>query len=77
VVFWDVAVFDGGRASFPFAPAAPITCGNRVPLPGAFRLDGERPLQVCLLLSGDPIDRARVSAITTRAAACVPLQPER
>jgi hypothetical protein len=77
VVFWDVAVFDGARASLPLAPAAPITCGNRVPLPGAFRLDGERPLEVCLLLSGDPIDRTRVSALTTRAAACVTLQPER
>jgi hypothetical protein len=76
VVFWDLAVFEGSRASFPLAPVAPITCGNRVPLPGAFRLDGERGLEVCLLLSGDPIDRARVSALAQGSAACVRLQPE-
>jgi len=77
VVFWDLAVFEGLRASFPLAPAAPMTCGNRVPLPGAFRLEGERPLEVCLWLSGEPIDRARLSALTNEAAGCVTLQPER
>jgi hypothetical protein len=77
VVFWDVVVIAEGKPSFPLAPAAPITCGNRVPLPGAFRLEGERPLVVCLFLAGDPVDRARANTLTEAAAACVALQPER
>ena len=76
VVFWDVAVFDGATATFPLAPAAPITCGNRVPLPGAFRLDGERPLRsVCCCRrpgrsrAGDRARRSgrRLCGLATRA----------
>lgn len=76
VTFWDVVVLDGATAAFPLAPAAPIACGNRVPLPGAFRLDGNQPLEVCLLLAADPIDRARVTAHDDRAT-CVVVRPER
>jgi hypothetical protein len=77
VVFWDVMVSDQSRPTFPLAPAAPITCGNRVPLPGAFRLDGRHPVMVCLFLSGDPVDRTRMSALGDGADACVELRPER
>ena len=76
VVFWDVVVFDGAAATFPLAPVAPIACGNHVPLPGAFRLDGGQPLEVCLLLAADPIDRARVTGHDERAT-CVIVRPER
>jgi len=80
VVFWDVLVFDGASTTFPLASTAPITCGNRVPLPGAFRLDGTRPVQVCLLLAADPIDRTGVTArrlALDRRTTCAALQPER
>ena len=76
VMFWDVVVLDGATATFPLAPSAPLACGNRVPMPGAFRLDGDQPLEVCLLLAADPIDRARVTAHDERAT-CVLLRPER
>ena len=75
VVFWDLAVFDGANATFPLAPAAPIVCGNRVPLPGAFRLDASRPLEVCLLLGTDPIDHARLAAHDGTRATCVHPEP--
>ena len=77
VLFWDVAVFDGGNATFPLEPAGPIACGNRVPLPGAFKLDGEHLLEVCVLLAADPIDRVRLTAHAGTRATCVALQPER
>ncbi len=77
VVFWDVVVLDGAAAAFPLAPAAPLACGNRVPLPGAFRLDGERPLEVCLLLAADPVDRAAVTARARAHATCAIVRPER
>jgi hypothetical protein len=83
MVFWDAVVLDGSAPAFPLAPAAPIACGNRVPLPGAFRLDGEHSVEVCLLLAADPIDRSTVTArasVTARAGGaftCVTLRPER
>ena len=73
VVFWDLAVVGGGGETFPLTPAGPISCGNRVPLPGAFRLDGARPVVICLLLAANPIDRAHAG----EAVARVELQPER
>src|SRR5262249_46288520 len=76
MLFWDVVVrgAEGGdvSVSFPLAPAAPLACGNHVALPGAFRIDGGGPVQVCLVLSEDPVDRAATGA----AAACKTLVPE-
>jgi hypothetical protein len=77
VVFWDVAVFDGANATFPLEPAGPISCGNRVPLPGAFRLDGDHRLEVCVLLGPDPIHRARLTAHAGTRATCMIVRPER
>jgi len=59
IVFWDLSVRDGdgGRVRFPLQPAGPIRCGNRVALPGAFRLSGAGRAEVCLTLAADPLPR--------------------
>lgn len=33
-------------------PAAPIQCGNQVPLPGAFRITGSGPASICVEVAG-------------------------
>jgi hypothetical protein len=73
LMFWDVAVHQGPTAAFPLSPAAPIHCGNRVPLPGAFRLDGHGPAEVCLLLASDPVNRAHIASL--EPAACITVRP--
>ena len=56
----DVVVWDDGEPSFPLE-ASDVACGNRVPLPGAFRATGQRAMVVCLLASDTgPIDRGAV-----------------
>ncbi len=60
----DVAIREHGAASadHPLAPGK-IVCGNRVALPGAFSLTGEKPHQVCV-------------RIEDQANACLTLSPE-
>jgi hypothetical protein len=60
----DVAIREDGseRADHPLAPAR-IVCGNRIVLPGAFELTGQRPHRVCV-------------RIEDRASACLTLSPE-
>lgn len=85
VLFWDVVVEDGGQASYPLSPAAPLVCGNHVALPGAFRLSGLAAKRLCVVLSGDPVDRRRFASggpidLDPEAGAgrpiCVALRPE-
>ena len=59
----DVVVVQAGELSFPLAQAAPLDCGNRKPLAGAFRLEGQADAAVCLIVKpedGRAIDRARL-----------------
>jgi hypothetical protein len=60
----DVAIRERGAANadHPLAPGK-IVCGNRVALPGAFSLTGEKPHQVCV-------------RIEDQANACLTLSPE-
>jgi hypothetical protein len=60
----DVAVHEDGsaRPDHPLAPAR-IVCGNRIVLPGAFELTGDRHHRVCV-------------QIAEQATACVTLSPE-
>jgi hypothetical protein len=58
---FDVVVWDAEGASFPLAAAGDVACGNRVALPGAFRVTGSSRMTVCLLASdAGAIDRERV-----------------
>ena len=63
----DVSVADGLTVDHPLA-AARIACGNRVVVPGAFTITGDRPNQVC----------ARIAAAADDAGgtACATLIPE-
>jgi hypothetical protein len=85
VLFWDVVVEDGGQASFPLSPASPLACGNHVALPGAFQLSGVETKQLCVVFSGDPVARRRVTAggsidlerdVAAGQAVCATLHPE-
>jgi len=63
----DVSVADGLTVDHPLA-AARIACGNRVVVPGAFTITGDRPNRVC----------ARIATVPDADAgtACVMLAPE-
>lgn len=77
-LFWDVVVFQDGEASFPYAPESPLRCGNRVPLPGAFSLTGDSEAAVCLVVSGQPPDRASLSpGGLPPGTVCLSLDPAR
>jgi len=79
VLFWDLAVVEVERVTFPLLPSSPIACGNHVPLPGAFRLTADHAVEVCLVLSNDPIDRLGLSALDAKSLAgsgtCTTLHP--
>lgn len=61
---FDLVVFDVGGASFPLAPARGLSCGNEVPLPGAFRLTPAPggTETICVVWgSDDELDRGALS----------------
>jgi hypothetical protein len=76
---WDVVVFERGEAAFPLEPQPDLTCGNGVPLPGAFRTTGHEPMTVCLVWNdGALVDRGTMrgaSPDTLPHSACKVLDP--
>jgi hypothetical protein len=48
---WDVAVIDDSGVSYPLQANAKLQCGNRVALPGAFRLDGKGAAWICAMVA--------------------------
>jgi hypothetical protein len=76
----DVAVYQDGEASFPLA-AQHTACGNRVTLPGAFRITGATPATVCAVFSdGVPPSRDAIRATSLAEldrAVCVTVAPAR
>jgi hypothetical protein len=73
---WDLVVFDDVGSSFPLQPAR-IACGNAVPLPGAFRLMGRTPQEVCVVWDDVPIERSSLVAGARDRRACIKLEPAR
>jgi hypothetical protein len=76
---FDVVVFDASGPSFPLVPTVALTCGNSVPLSGAFRLTGLGEETVCVVWAeaGAP-DRAVLSQgerTLGERSACKHLQP--
>lgn len=65
VLAWDVVVFQGKEVSFPVPQPRPVSCANRVPLPGALRLTGTTPVTICLLWNGADRDLIRQKEPTT------------
>ena len=51
---WDVVVFQGKEAFFPYAKQPKIPCGNNVPIPGAFKLTGTKKATVCIMVDDIP-----------------------
>ena len=66
---WDVVVFQADQAYFPYAAAGPVTCGNRVGLPGAFSLTGSGPVTVCATVGDVLPPRVDVVGMTFEALA--------
>ncbi len=67
----DVAVHDAGQVDHPLAPAR-IECGNRVAVPGAFSITGDRPNRICVRIGA----AAAPDRLQPPAEACVTLRPE-
>jgi hypothetical protein len=73
----DVGVVeDGARgADYPLAPAQ-VTCGNRVVIPGAFRITGDKVNRVCVHIGTASTGRPSSLAPGHPDVACVTLRPE-
>lgn len=67
----DVVISQDSILRYPLAPAR-ISCGNQVPMPGAFYIDGPSPAVACLVLSesGPPLRQSIPSG-----SLCLELQP--
>lgn len=74
----DISVDDGVTVDHPLA-ASRVVCGNRVVVPGAFAITGDRPNRVCARITaaapGAPGDDAAAGA--DAGTACATLVPER
>lgn len=72
-----VAVFQAGQRYEPLTRVAVFACGNQVPWPGAFALDGNAPADVCLSFSASAqtFEQARAPAALEPGVVCVRLQP--
>lgn len=74
----DVGVVEAGapQADYPLPPAR-VVCGNRIVLPGAFALTGDKPHDVCVRVG---LDVAPDRALPRRGqanVACITLRAER
>jgi hypothetical protein len=76
----EVLVIQDGETGFPLAPVD-LACGNRVALPGAFRLTGAAPAAVCFTFADTPLDRTAPKAkklarkLARKPAVCATLDP--
>jgi len=59
-----------GEQLFEPLPASELACGNLVPWPGAFSLDGSEPAEVCLYWGNE-----RTPKRSARAMTCTQLKP--
>jgi hypothetical protein len=74
-VWIDVAVVDAGAVDHPLAPAR-IGCGNRVFVPGAFSITGDRVNQVCIRVAAAAAPDRTPPRVGEPGVACVALHPE-
>lgn len=78
-VSWQVSVFQGNDVYFPLPSSQPIHCGNRVVLPGAFRVSANAPALVCLsldeaIVSAERLAKEGIEALPATAV-CTHLRP--
>lgn len=69
-----VSVFQAGQRYAPLPEVAEFSCGNRVPWPGAFAVDGTTPAHVCVSW-GEPNATARSPDQLTPNVVCTQLLP--
>jgi len=66
----DLVVYQDTQVFFPLPAQVIERCGNRVRLQGAFRLDGQSPVTVCVVLAEDaPVDRGLLARGVTQLPA--------
>ena len=70
----DISVADGLTVDHPLA-ASQVVCGNRVVVPGAFTVTGNRANRVCARIA--PLPEVSAAAATDAGMACITLVPER
>jgi hypothetical protein len=77
VVLVDAFVVEQGArtADFPLVPTR-IVCGNRIALPGAFTITGNKANQVCVRVATDVYPPRYLGKPGDEGVACVTLQPE-
>ena len=70
---YEVVVYQDGQAFFPYPADIPLSCGNRNPLPGAFRLTGTGSVVVCASFGDDlpSRDLIRIRDISALGASTV------
>ncbi|HEY6878915.1 MAG TPA: hypothetical protein VI299_12885 [Polyangiales bacterium] len=71
----SVLMFQDGRRYQPLARPEHFACGNQVPWPGAFSLDGEGDVDVCLSWA-ESTQRARSAGELAPEVTCVRLRHE-
>ena len=78
-IAWQLSVFQGRDVFFPLPSAEPIHCGNRVSLPGAFRISGPAAALVCITFDEEIVPPERLVKDGIEAlpasASCVHLRP--
>ena len=76
---WQVVVFQGDEAHFPYDANQEIPPGNRVPIPGSFSLTGSTPTEICLVIGDAVPSRQTIESEGKQAlpedAVCVVLHP--
>ncbi len=76
---WILAVFQGDEVYFPITSQEPLITGARIPLPGAFSLDGQEPAEICVFI-GNRIPNKQTfiqenKQLISQAADCKTLVP--
>jgi hypothetical protein len=61
-VAYDVVVFQDGEVHFPYSAPELIGPGNRIPIPGAFRLTGNALTEICLFSGREIPSRVEIKA---------------
>lgn len=71
---YELVVIENGASSFPLSRGKHLACGNRVALPGAFRMvDAPPRFSVCLLLGGSLPERSSLQQSLPERATCIEL----
>jgi len=71
----DLAVLDAGTVDHPLPPTR-IACGNRVVVPGAFSLTGDRPNRLCIRVASEPDPARPPPRAGEPDVACLTIRPE-